>query len=282
MTGDGGYLAAAYDWYPYGTRMRTGLAGSASDSRRVFTGHERDLATGLDYMMARYYSQSIGRFLGVDPMLSAIKDSRLPARWNRTAYALGNPVVLLDPDGRDVIAHNGQRFEVYPGDVLVFKSASGGPHVATYVGDPARRSGSITVVDNTSARNENLSRAGLNEDKARATRPDNTGSEHKPNNVTAPVNGQPSPYSAESGASLQGVIPALAIVSRENGTTAASGISMYHQDSAGLQIFDFVTKLDEILGTGINAEATEKALEEKIDPSRKLDGRRAKTQEDEK
>ena len=47
---------------------------------------------------------------------------------------------------------------------------------------------------------------------------------------------------------------------------------MYHQDSAGLQCFDFVTKLDEILGTGINAEATVKALEEKIDPSRKLEG----------
>ncbi len=98
VTGDGGYLAAAYDWYPYGTRMRTGVAGSALDSRRVFTGHERDLATGLDYMMARYYSSPGGTFLSVDPGEDTDLDD--PQSWNAYSYVRRDPLGGNDPDGR--------------------------------------------------------------------------------------------------------------------------------------------------------------------------------------
>ena len=110
VTGDGGYLAAAYDWYPYGTRMRTGLADSASDSRRVFTGHERDLATGLDYMMARYYGPSLARFQSADP--GDDMDAQVPQSWNKYAYVQNNPLKFLDPNGEETVLHT--RVSTYP------------------------------------------------------------------------------------------------------------------------------------------------------------------------
>ena len=101
VTDDGGYLVAGFDWYPYGTRMATGATTAPEDSRRLFTGHERDLATGLDYMMARYYGSSLSRFLSTDPVATIRKNLGNPQRWNRYVYSLNSPLTLLDPDGQD-------------------------------------------------------------------------------------------------------------------------------------------------------------------------------------
>ena len=101
VTDDGGYLVAGFDWYPYGTRMATGATTAPEDSRRLFTGHERDLATGLDYMLARYYSAGLARFLSTDPALTLRKNLRNPQRWNRYAYVLNNPLKFMDPNGED-------------------------------------------------------------------------------------------------------------------------------------------------------------------------------------
>ncbi len=54
-----------------------------------FTGHERDF-DDLDYMRARYYRPSFGRFLSVDPAQDG---------WNRYAYANNNPINRLDSTG---------------------------------------------------------------------------------------------------------------------------------------------------------------------------------------
>jgi RHS repeat-associated protein len=72
-----------------------------------FAGHERDYYgmynvpndDHFDYMMARYYTSSAGRFLSVDPMPGSAVPSR-PQTWNRYAYAINNPVVYVDPTGR--------------------------------------------------------------------------------------------------------------------------------------------------------------------------------------
>ena len=61
-----------------------------------YTGHERDLETGHDYMHARYYHEHLGRFLSVDLVESS---SRLPTRMNRYAYASASPIVRTDPNG---------------------------------------------------------------------------------------------------------------------------------------------------------------------------------------
>ncbi|MCB1036890.1 MAG: RHS repeat-associated core domain-containing protein, partial [Acidobacteria bacterium] len=81
------------------------LTGSAGEEL-LFTGHERDhgepgAADDLDYMLARYYSPQMGRFLSVDPARSLTSSER-PQTWNRYAYALNNPLAYVDPDGEQV------------------------------------------------------------------------------------------------------------------------------------------------------------------------------------
>lgn len=51
-----------------------------------------------DYMHARYYNPNLGRFLSVDP--GGVYPDR-PQTWNRYAYVSNNPILKLDPDGRD-------------------------------------------------------------------------------------------------------------------------------------------------------------------------------------
>jgi RHS repeat-associated protein len=63
-----------------------------------YTGHVRDGATQLTYMQQRYYDETIGRFLSVDPVTAY--DSNDWRHFNRYAYAYNNPYKFKDPDGR--------------------------------------------------------------------------------------------------------------------------------------------------------------------------------------
>jgi len=62
------------------------------------TQKERDLETGLDYFINRYYSSTQGRFTGADPMGGHTED---PQTLNRYTYVRNNPGVLTDPKGLD-------------------------------------------------------------------------------------------------------------------------------------------------------------------------------------
>ena len=73
-------------WYDSGTRSRS-------------TGKERDSETGLDYFGARYFSGAQGRFTSPDPKLLTARHLVNPQKWNKYAYVLNNPLVLIDPDG---------------------------------------------------------------------------------------------------------------------------------------------------------------------------------------
>lgn len=70
-----------------------------------FTAHERVLANttsaddDLDYMHARFYSPQTGRFLSFDPKVLR-EPTKRPQRSNKYTYALNNPVIRIDPDGR--------------------------------------------------------------------------------------------------------------------------------------------------------------------------------------
>jgi RHS repeat-associated protein len=57
-----------------------------------------DGVTRLTYMQQRYYDQSIGRFLSVDPVTANAKTG---ANFNRYWYANNNPYKFIDPDGRE-------------------------------------------------------------------------------------------------------------------------------------------------------------------------------------
>ncbi|WP_369372024.1 polymorphic toxin type 50 domain-containing protein [Promicromonospora sp. Populi] len=60
-----------------------------------FLGKVRDTATGLTLVGARWYDETVGRFLTVDPIM----DLTDPQQWNGYAYANNNPVTWSDPSG---------------------------------------------------------------------------------------------------------------------------------------------------------------------------------------
>ena len=65
-----------------------------------FSRRSRRGTESLDYMHARFRNPQVGRFLKVDPK-PRYRSLQQPQRWNRYAYALGNPLRYLDRDGRE-------------------------------------------------------------------------------------------------------------------------------------------------------------------------------------
>jgi RHS repeat-associated protein len=99
VTNATGQVIERNDYEPYGS-----VIGKPTFSGVGYTGHIMDGATGLTYMQQRYYDQSIGRFLSVDPVTA---DTKLGGNFNRYRYASNNPYRFVDPDGRrddDVLA----------------------------------------------------------------------------------------------------------------------------------------------------------------------------------
>ncbi|MDF0514412.1 RHS repeat-associated core domain-containing protein [Agromyces sp. H3Y2-19a] len=79
---------------PFGAvRGNSGAATVPGDTQ--FLGKIRDASTGYTLLGARYYDETLGRFLTVDPIL----DLSDPQQWNGYAYANNNPVTLSDPSG---------------------------------------------------------------------------------------------------------------------------------------------------------------------------------------
>jgi len=97
ITDEDGGVVSTHDFAAYGEE----IAGSDyTENRMKFTGHERDPETDLDYMMARYYSAGMGRFLQVDPGLDY--DTFDPRSWNLYAYVRGNPIQYVDRFGLSI------------------------------------------------------------------------------------------------------------------------------------------------------------------------------------
>jgi RHS repeat-associated protein len=61
-----------------------------------FAGEQRDAATGLDYLRARYYDSSLGRFISKDEFPGYLND---PYSQHDYQYAHANPVRYTDPTG---------------------------------------------------------------------------------------------------------------------------------------------------------------------------------------
>src|SRR5882672_10443507 len=105
-----GALAATkrHDYLPFGEELAAnqGLRtptlgyGAADGVRQKVTLKERDNETGLDYFLARYYSSTQGRFTSPDPLTMAGLHTD-PQGWNGYSYARNNPLLFVDPDGRN-------------------------------------------------------------------------------------------------------------------------------------------------------------------------------------
>jgi RHS repeat-associated protein len=86
---------ATYEYSPYGRVVQTYRANTHKD-RYLSTGHEREAATDYDYRLARLYDAELGRFLGVDA------HNEKYSNLSSFSYAAGNPIIYVDPDGKDI------------------------------------------------------------------------------------------------------------------------------------------------------------------------------------
>ena len=69
--------------------------GAALPGDRAFLGKTKDPGTGLTLVGARWYDETVGRFLTVDPIM----DMTDPQQWHGYAYAGNNPTSKWDPTG---------------------------------------------------------------------------------------------------------------------------------------------------------------------------------------
>ena len=96
-----GQIEDEIGYLPYGKfDLGPGMTESDIGTTHLFTGHERDSgegSSGPGSMHQRYYSPVLARFVSIDPVAGRVESSQ---SWNRYSYVLGNPVKLVDPDGR--------------------------------------------------------------------------------------------------------------------------------------------------------------------------------------
>jgi RHS repeat-associated protein len=72
-----------------------------------FTGKERDSESGNDYFGARYYASTMGRFSSPDPSGLYFANQENPQSLNLYSYVLNNPMINVDPDGRECVWDDG-------------------------------------------------------------------------------------------------------------------------------------------------------------------------------
>jgi RHS repeat-associated protein len=89
LSNGAGSLAQTYAYDSFG--KQTGSTGSLTNPFQ-YTGRESDSETGLYFYRARYYDQSVGRFLSEDPI-------RFRGGQNFYAYTGNNPTNFADPEG---------------------------------------------------------------------------------------------------------------------------------------------------------------------------------------
>jgi RHS repeat-associated protein len=103
--GTSGVLTRSHEFWPFGEEITSTVQESFERVQPMkFTGHERDYISAvnnestdyLDYMHARYYAPTVGRFLSPDPLLGNVA---APQSLNRYAYTMNSPVSYTDPQG---------------------------------------------------------------------------------------------------------------------------------------------------------------------------------------
>jgi RHS repeat-associated protein len=113
---------ARHDYLPFGEEIAAGGRttvrgyGAPDGVRQHFAASERDTETGLDYMQARYYGSTMGRFISVDPVALTVERLYDPQQINLYAYCRNNPLAFIDPTGEVIDFANDdarKRFEEY-------------------------------------------------------------------------------------------------------------------------------------------------------------------------
>ncbi|MDA0207485.1 MAG: RHS repeat-associated core domain-containing protein [Acidobacteria bacterium] len=105
VTNSAGAVVSRRDSFPFGEQILANASSGRTSANlyntsmgfpQLFTGKERDVESGLDYFLARYYSSGLGRFTSAD---MAGPDPLNPQTLNKYRYALNNPLRFSDPNG---------------------------------------------------------------------------------------------------------------------------------------------------------------------------------------
>ncbi len=101
-----GYAEQHIQYLPFG-ELFISQRNSTFDSRYKFTAKELDNETQYTYFGARYLDSEVSIWLSIDPL-----SDKYPS-MSAYMYCAGNPVILVDPDGRYVsCAKSGQRGKI--------------------------------------------------------------------------------------------------------------------------------------------------------------------------
>ena len=96
ITNASGAVVSRHDYEPFGVEIAPVV--ETANNTHQFTGHERDKATGYDYMHYRSYGSNLGRFMKPDNITG---NPLNPQSWNLYSYVRGNPVNFNDPTGHE-------------------------------------------------------------------------------------------------------------------------------------------------------------------------------------
>ena len=96
VTGNNGAPFRWSSYAPFGAMRRSG--GQHRLIPEVFAGYELDDEADLFFASSRYYDYKIGRFIATDRGTPSVGDPQL---LNAYAYARGNPLAYVDPDGEN-------------------------------------------------------------------------------------------------------------------------------------------------------------------------------------
>jgi len=120
LTDEMGAVISEHALYPFGEEVPGPWSLADSSNTHWFTGHERDLGVGGDYMLARYYSAFSGRFSVPDP---SREPWRIPGFSSRYVYVNESPMSFADPTGRDAASRT---CNIYAGAAIVLGTVSEG------------------------------------------------------------------------------------------------------------------------------------------------------------
>ena len=103
----GKHVVGSFTSYPYGE----GYTCSSSSENMFFTGTRCDAESQLDYFGARYYTDTLGRFMSPDwsatPEPVPYAKLTNPQSLNLYAYGQNNPVGAVDADGHAILGDAG-------------------------------------------------------------------------------------------------------------------------------------------------------------------------------
>jgi len=112
------YLPFGEDWVDQ--------RNSSWNAPYTFSSKEKDVETGYGYFGARYYDSGLSIWLSVDPM-----SDKYPS-LSPYNYCANNPVILVDPDGKDIYIFNLDG--TYSGNKII----QDGEHTGRIVGEDGK------------------------------------------------------------------------------------------------------------------------------------------------